>query len=378
MRIAVVEYEVNEVGVPSLRSKVMDDIAYSIVDIYLKNHSFSVLGNRLLSNLKGELDSINVLRDIWLEQMGGSPEKLTDLYEKTNDRDGTQHYENLIDTILLTFVAEFFAALLAGIVLEDYSRNRDKVVSAIKRLYRKPIHKTIAVAKEVTSKYDRSIRYLFQVYALKEYCERKRLSQAEFIRLRECIRRTVYSEKKEQLPTDFVHFYEVFLENHLLPSLEQNYAQEMGMEFVTASLETHFDTYIRDMASRVSKNETEEIDPDTPIFEKRLEGIGAGRRGVAKGKVAIVVTESDCEKVRRGDIVVVNEMCPGFVPAARLAVALVSNKGGATSHTALIGRALNLPTVVGTGKATEVLKNGDLAIVDAYHGTVSICLKLSP
>jgi phosphohistidine swiveling domain-containing protein len=359
------------VAIPSIRSKVIDDIAYSVVDMYLRNHSLSVLDDRLLSNIKGKLDSVNVLRDVWLEQMGGSPEKLIELYEKTNDLNGTQHYENLIDTILLTFVAEFFAALLAGIIVED-SKNRANVVNAIRRLYRKPVNKMIAATNEVTSKYEQPIRYLLQVYALKEYCERQRLPQAEFIRLRECIRKTVYSEKKETLPADFVHFYSVFLENHLLPNLEQNYAQEMGVEFVKLSLETNFDAYIRDIASRVTKNEVDDINAASPLFEKKLEGIATGKRGVAIGKVTIVLTESDCEKVRRGDVVVVDEMCPDYVPAAKLAVALVSNRGGIVSHTAVIGRALNLPTVVGTGKATEVLKNGVEARVDAVHGTVSV------
>ena len=174
-------------------------------------------------------------------------------------------------------MAEFFVALLAGIVVEDYSKNRDKVVRTIRRLYRKPVNRTMAVANDVTSKYEQPIRYLFQVYALKEYCERKRLPKAELIRLRECIRKTVYSEKKEILPADFVHFYKVFLENHLLPRLEQNYAQEMGVEFVKLSLETNFDAYIRDMTSRITKNEVADIDTAAPLFEKKLVGIAVGK-----------------------------------------------------------------------------------------------------
>jgi phosphohistidine swiveling domain-containing protein len=355
----------------SIRSKVIDDISYSIVDMYLKNHSFPVLEIRLLSSLKGELDSINVLRDVWLEQMGGSPERLIEVYEKTNDRNETQHYENLIDSTLMTFVAEFFIALLAGIVVEQYSKNRDKILRVIKRLYRKPVCQIMDATNEVTAKYDKSIRYLFQVYALKEYCERKHLPQAEFIRLRECMRQTIYSGKKEPLTAEFTQFYKVFLENHLIPSLEQSFAQKMGVEFVTMSLETNFDNYVRAMASEKTKDLGSNVGSNL-VFEKKLQGISAGKRGNAIGPVTVVIVESDCEKVRKGDVMAVDEMCPDFVPAAKLAVALVSNRGGITSHTAIISRALNIPAVVGTGKATEILKNGLIAMVDSNHGIVSI------
>jgi pyruvate,water dikinase len=83
-----------------------------------------------------------------------------------------------------------------------------------------------------------------------------------------------------------------------------------------------------------------------------------------------VLKPEDCTKVRKGDIVVVDEFCPDFVEAARLAGALVSNRGGVTSHTAIIGRTLNIPTVVGTKKGTEYLKDGMQVLVDAAEGFV--------
>jgi phosphoenolpyruvate synthase/pyruvate phosphate dikinase len=363
------------VGSSLNRTKIIEDIAYSVVDMYLKNHAFSVLDNRLLSNFKGELDATSVLRDVWLEQMGGSPEKLIALYEKTNDRNGTLNYENLIDSNLVSFAAEFFVALLAGILVEEYARNHDKIISTIKRLYRKPLKETVKVAEDVTSKDNKSITYLFQVYALKLYCEKKKSSQADFIRLRESIRRMVYSGSKEKLPDDFVRFHKAFLENHLLPTLEQDYAKKMGTEFVISSIETNFDTYAKDITSGKIKTGTSieidfETNADAPILEKKLSGISAGKRGIGVGKVAIVLEESDCEKVKKGDVMVIEEMCPDFVPAARRAVALVSDLGGIVSHTAIIGRELNLPTVVGTEKATEILADGMIVHVNSIHGNV--------
>jgi phosphotransferase system enzyme I (PtsI) len=53
-------------------------------------------------------------------------------------------------------------------------------------------------------------------------------------------------------------------------------------------------------------------------------------------------------------------------------LAFVTDKGGRTSHTAILARALEIPAIVGTGNATSNIKNGDLVIVDGLHGKVII------
>lgn len=48
----------------------------------------------------------------------------------------------------------------------------------------------------------------------------------------------------------------------------------------------------------------------------------------------------------------------------------VTELGGATSHTAIIARSLELPAIVGVKKITTTVKNGDLLIIDGEQGTV--------
>ncbi len=48
----------------------------------------------------------------------------------------------------------------------------------------------------------------------------------------------------------------------------------------------------------------------------------------------------------------------------------VTDHGGLTSHAAIISRSLNLPAVVGTHNATHQIKDGELIIVDGFHGYV--------
>ena len=53
-------------------------------------------------------------------------------------------------------------------------------------------------------------------------------------------------------------------------------------------------------------------------------------------------------------------------------LAFVTDRGGRTSHTAIMARALEIPAVVGTFTGTSKVKNGDIVIVDAFHGKVII------
>ncbi len=53
-------------------------------------------------------------------------------------------------------------------------------------------------------------------------------------------------------------------------------------------------------------------------------------------------------------------------------LAFVTDKGGRTSHTAIMARALEIPAIVGTFIGTTLVKDGDLVIVDATHGEIIV------
>ncbi len=56
----------------------------------------------------------------------------------------------------------------------------------------------------------------------------------------------------------------------------------------------------------------------------------------------------------------------------KLILAFVTDKGGKTSHTAIMARALGIPAIVGTINGTTLVKTGDRVIVDAIHGSIII------
>ncbi|HTL48253.1 MAG TPA: phosphoenolpyruvate--protein phosphotransferase [Verrucomicrobiae bacterium] len=53
-------------------------------------------------------------------------------------------------------------------------------------------------------------------------------------------------------------------------------------------------------------------------------------------------------------------------------LAFVTEIGGPTSHTAILGRSMEIPAVVGVDNAIQSVKSGDLVIVDGTHGVLIV------
>ncbi|OGE87802.1 MAG: hypothetical protein A3J07_03765 [Candidatus Doudnabacteria bacterium RIFCSPLOWO2_02_FULL_49_13] len=101
----------------------------------------------------------------------------------------------------------------------------------------------------------------------------------------------------------------------------------------------------------------------------QIKGIPASG-GVVRGKVRVVLNASVLDKVKKGEILVTMVTHPDYLPAMRVAKAIVTNEGGLTSHAAIVARELKIPCIVGTKVATQLLKDGDMVEVDANKGMV--------
>ncbi|MFC1710039.1 phosphoenolpyruvate synthase [Patescibacteria group bacterium] len=100
-----------------------------------------------------------------------------------------------------------------------------------------------------------------------------------------------------------------------------------------------------------------------------LQGASASP-GIGTGHVKIVIKPKNIGKVKSGDVLVSTMTSPDFVPAMKKASAIVTDKGGQTSHAAIVSRELGIPCVVGTKTATKVLKDGHAVTVDGSKGYV--------
>lgn len=92
--------------------------------------------------------------------------------------------------------------------------------------------------------------------------------------------------------------------------------------------------------------------------------------GIISGKVKILLSPSENDRIKKGDILVAPMTTPDFVPAMKRAAAIVTDQGGQTSHAAIVSRELGVPCIVGTGTATKTLKQNRIITVDAQKGEV--------
>lgn len=107
--------------------------------------------------------------------------------------------------------------------------------------------------------------------------------------------------------------------------------------------------------------------------EKTLEIILRGQSaspGIATGHVCIIHSPKELKKVKKGNILVTVMTSPDFVPVMKLAAAIITDRGGVTSHAAIVSRELGLPCIVGTEKATKILKDGEVITVNGREGIV--------
>ena len=89
---------------------------------------------------------------------------------------------------------------------------------------------------------------------------------------------------------------------------------------------------------------------------------------IGSGTVRVVPNASQMDRVKKGDVLVTDMTDPNWEPVMKLAAAIITNRGGRTCHAAIIARELGIPAVVGSGDATQRLKDGQSVTVSCAEG----------
>ena len=161
------------------------------------------------------------------------------------------------------------------------------------------------------------------------------------------------------------------IENHYERPMDIEWAIDKDLSFpknifvVQARPETVWSAKHMEKPERVEGKKPEE---ELKVIVK---GISAGRRGYGAGIAKVVFTPDEASKVmQKGDILVTDMTNPDFVPFMKIAGAIVTDKGGVTSHAAIVSRELSIPCIVGTEIATKVMETGKEYTVDSRNGIV--------
>lgn len=107
-----------------------------------------------------------------------------------------------------------------------------------------------------------------------------------------------------------------------------------------------------------------------------VHGASVGSR-ISTGRVRTILDVKGISSFKPGEVLVTDMTDPDWEPIMKVAAAIVTDKGGRTSHAAIVSRELGIPCIVGTENATKKLKTGDTVTVDTtgnegyvYRGSI--------
>jgi pyruvate,water dikinase len=98
-------------------------------------------------------------------------------------------------------------------------------------------------------------------------------------------------------------------------------------------------------------------------------GVAVGER-IGHGTAHVMLDASKLTSFKEGEILVTTMTDPAWEPIMKRASAIVTERGGRTCHSAIISRELGIPCIVGTGDATEKVRNGSDITVSCAEGDV--------
>jgi len=102
--------------------------------------------------------------------------------------------------------------------------------------------------------------------------------------------------------------------------------------------------------------------------KRLLSGLAIGD-AVAMGAACVLRDASEIDRFVDDAVLVTGMTDPDWVPIMKRAAAIVTDHGGRTSHAAIVSRELGLPAIVGTGRATRLLRDGQAVTVSCAEGS---------
>ncbi len=101
--------------------------------------------------------------------------------------------------------------------------------------------------------------------------------------------------------------------------------------------------------------------------ERLLAGKSVGEM-IGQGAARVIEDPRHLEKFREREVLVTDKTDPDWEPIMKRAAAIVTNRGGRTSHAAIVSRELGIPAVVGTERGTQVVADGEEITVSCAEG----------
>jgi pyruvate,water dikinase len=113
------------------------------------------------------------------------------------------------------------------------------------------------------------------------------------------------------------------------------------------------------------------LETGAPSWSLMVAGLAASP-GRYEGWARVVRQPGDFRKLRQGDVLVAPTTSPAYNVILPMIGAVVTDRGGALSHCAIVAREFGIPAVVGTDQATSRIPDGARILVDGDRGFVAV------
>lgn len=96
-------------------------------------------------------------------------------------------------------------------------------------------------------------------------------------------------------------------------------------------------------------------------------GLAIGNK-IASGKARLLKSPSDSDKLQPGEILITDITSPDWDPILKKASAIITAKGGRTSHASIVARELGVVAIVGAGENILTIKDGQMITASCAEG----------
>lgn len=151
--------------------------------------------------------------------------------------------------------------------------------------------------------------------------------------------------------------------------IEEHYGKPMDIEWAKDG-ETQELFILQARPETVHSQHKSTVFTEYQLLEKGkvlVEGDAIGSK-IATGIARVLASPKDAHRLNKGEIVVTNITSPDWDPILKKASAIITNKGGRTSHAAIVARELGVAAIVGAEGATSKIKDGDVITVSCSEG----------
>ena len=158
--------------------------------------------------------------------------------------------------------------------------------------------------------------------------------------------------------------------------IEKHYKKPMDIEWAKDGLTNElFITQAR--PETVHQNKNKHIHVEYQLLEKGkvcAQGNAVGSK-IKVGQGVLLNSPNDAKELTLDSIIITDTITPDWDPLLKKVGGIITNKGGRTSHAAIVARELGVPAIVGCGNATESIMNGETITMSCAQGKTGYVYK---